>query len=155
MKRLSFQPINTQQPLGFSRFIEEPLSEATILDIQDAFLTNGMHTLSVENVAMGRSLVNTFLSSLDCYYATACLTHSDQPLATTVYDLFADIDSYAHGARGDLEEFFLERFYVDFLWIEYTQKLKETWWVSDFEQKLRDLKIDQHIPIICLKYGIK
>ncbi len=153
MKRLSFQPIITQQPLGFSRFIEEPLSESTILDIQDAFLTNGMHTLFVETVAVGRSLVNTFLNSLNCYCATACLTRSDQPLPPAVYDLFTDIDLYS--ACGDLEEFFIERFYVDFLWIEYTRKFKETTWASDFEQKLRDLKIDQHIPIICLKYGKK
>lgn len=155
VKRLSFQPIITQQPFGFSRFIKEPLSESTILDIQDAFLTNGIHTLYVENVTTGRSLVNTFLRSLDCYCATACLTCSVQPLPATVYDLFPDVDSYACSACGDLEEFFIERLYVDFLWIEYTQKLEEVWWVSDFEQKLRDLKIDQHIPIICLKYGKK
>jgi len=157
VKRLEFQPKATQKPPIMARFIEEPLSEVEILDIQDVFLTNGIHTLHVPTVSAGRRLINTFLHSLDCYYTPACLTGAVEPLHSTVYDLYADVTRYALGMAhgGDLEEFFIERFYVDFLWIEQSEVLKKTTWYAEFEQRLIDLKIDQHIPIICLKYRDK
>jgi hypothetical protein len=51
-----------------------------------------------------------------------------------------------------LDDFFLEQFEVDFLWIETTNTLIEQPWFYTFERKLCDFNIESKTPIIFLVY---
>ena len=136
------------------RLIEEPLSESDILYLQDAFLTNGFHHIQVKNVAAGRNIIRTFLDSLAVYHDTACLTAVDLGQEGVF-----DINNALHDGGyldllGDkeLEEFFIEEFYFDFMWIEASRELISSAWFIDFERKLEDFKITRHIPMIVISY---
>ncbi len=132
--------------LHCSRFFEPPFSEQEIIELNDVFLTHGIHDITVSDIAAGRTLIDTFLSSLNYYNNVACLTASDIPLRSSIFDIYSEV------AGGDLEEFFLEQFYFDFLWIEVSPTLTETAWFLNFELKLLSFNMDQLLPVIILSY---
>ena len=55
-------------------------------------------------------------------------------------------------SQYDLDEFFIEEFYFDFMWIEATHNLLTSTWFQDFENKIEDFKINQHIPMVMISY---
>ncbi len=139
-----------------TRFIQEPLSEKDIFYLQDTILNNGQHYINVDNIAAGRSILNTFLNILPIYHDIACITLQHGILLpshiTDIYQELMDnhyIDSF--GAY-DLEAFFCNRFYFDFMWIEATENLIDTEWFAQFDQKMKDFLVKQQIPIITLSY---
>ena len=137
-----------------SKYINTPFSEYDILELQDTFLTNGLHRLKVPNLVIGRSVVSTFLESLNCYSKIACLTLSRAPLKPTIcnlYDelLFSDAMSFKSDA---LETFLLEEFYYDFLWIEATRNLIEAPWFFHLENKLIEFNLITTMPIVLFSY---
>ena len=135
------------------RLLQEPLSDTDILELQDKFLSNGVQPLKVKNIAQGRSIVEKFLQTLNIYHDVACLTVSDLPFSAPTTNMH---DELLKGGYLDplepqyLEEFFIEHFYFDFLWIEATEDLLSSKWFSDVEKKIFSYKINQHIPIIVL-----
>lgn len=138
-----------------SRVLAQPFTEHDIIETQSMFLTNGFQHIEVKNPAMGRSIINTFLSSLNCYHDCACLSGVNIPLNASVCDIYRVLVGMAHDGhldQGDIEEFFLEDFYFDVLWIELTEQLKQQPWFAHFNQLLITFKIDQHIPIIMVTY---
>jgi len=162
MKHLSAKRcLSTVHPVDLIKNIKKitlPYSEHDIMEIQDAFLTNGYHAIQVENVVQGRLLLNTFLRALNCYRDLAVLTLVDTIPAHNdlhVYDIYKELvcDGYLPLFNDEqIDTFFLDSFYFDFMWIEATQELLAADWFTEFEQKLIDLKIDQHIPIIFVSY---
>ena len=155
IRRLNASRNELHLPFQTPKVIREPLTEIEILDLQDAFLTNGVHIIKVKNVAAGRNLVAVFLESLHCYHDTAMLTVSDVPLEKSVVNLYEVLiqNGYLDNLDlPDLEEFFLEKFYFDFVWLEATEELIANRWFAEFETKLTDLKINNHIPIVFLTY---
>jgi len=146
-------------PCQFQRenahFVSQPLCEEDILCLQELFLSNGWHCISVDDIHAGRSMVSTMLYSLNYYHDIACLTVAEQqPLDSRCCDLYTKLLEKGHldSQSYDIEEFFLEDFYADFLWIEETEELKDAAWYNHFLQTVHDLKIDNHMPIILLSY---
>lgn len=135
--------------------VTQPFSERDIIWLQELFLTNGWHCLQVEDLHAGRSLINTMLYSLNYYHDVVCLTIEDHPLLDSSYfDVYLHLleGEYLDGQPCDVEEFFIEHFYADFLWIEETSELVRSAWYQQFLQALQDLKMANHIPIIILSY---
>lgn len=136
--------------------IQHPFSEVQILELQDKFLSEGIHHIKVADIAAGRNLVHTFLDSLTVYHEVACLTVSNAPLESYITNIYHElllqgyIDQYE--ARN-LEEFFIEQFYFDCLWIECTAELMEQSWFADFQINLLNFKLDRQMPIIMISYG--
>ena len=50
-----------------------------------------------------------------------------------------------------LEEFFIDSFYYDLIWIEHTTQLFSMPWIETFEQQLLAYKLDTMIPIIIIE----
>jgi hypothetical protein len=136
--------------------IREPFSDHQILHLQEKFLTNGFQYLKASNVVRGRAIIQAFLDSLHVYHETACLSLVRSPvLPEHTSDLYETL--YAGGYLSSfepysLDEFFLENFYYDFMWIEATRDLLITDWFDDVIRKLIDQGIDHHIPIIVVVY---
>lgn len=134
-------------------FTKTTLAEHEILALQEKFLTNGLHHIKVETIVAGRELLGQFLPSLQTiHHQVACITLSDLPLQNDIVDVYQELTLCQKVDGYDLEEFFIERFYVDFLWIEATPLLLKKEWFGDFEKKLLDYNIEKQIPIIVMLY---
>lgn len=150
MKHLESHNYASYAQLITPTYIKDPLTESDILCLQDRFLTNGFHHIRVKNVASGRKLIKTFLQSLRVYHEIACVT-MEPSLEQGVFDIFNEL---LIGQKIiDFEEFFVEEFYFDFMWIEATKELLRCPWFADFENHITDLSIDKHIPMFVLTYA--
>jgi len=135
--------------------VSQPFSETDIIWLQELFLTNDWHCLRLDDIHSGRSIINTMLYSLNYYHDVACLTMEEYPqLDSECCDLYLQLleGGYLDGEPYDLEAFFLENFYADFLWIEETHELVKTPWYQQFLMVLHDLQMTHHMPVIVLSY---
>ncbi|MCK5632656.1 hypothetical protein KAH94_02825 [bacterium] len=139
-----------------AKYIKEPFSDFDILDLQDAFLVNGLHYIKVDDAISGRALVNLFLNSLNNYYTNiACLTTSQCNLRNNVTNLYEELmlGGYLQkGAKFELEEFFLEKFYYDFIWVEATDELVNSQWTTNCFRQMKLFKLDQLLPVLVISY---
>jgi len=138
-----------------SKHIRKQLSDYDILDLQDTFLSNGFHYIAVNDVAFGRDLVLRFLKSLNCYHENAVLSISAPTMDLSLTDVYYELaqGGYTDPKRDeDLNEFFIDRFYYDFIWIEACHELVDRPWFAEFFTKMVNFKIHQHIPVIIISY---
>ena len=146
-----------------SKFIQDPLSEFDILDLQEKFLSNGIHHITVQNVQFGRELVYRFLNSINCYHENAVLSLCPQAsnyFCSQVDTLFSDIyyDLLQGGYTDEnknlgFNDFFVEQFYYDFMFIEASQDLLDSSWFLKFFSSIKNNEIDQHMPILVMTYN--
>lgn len=140
--------------LALSKVIHTSFTEEDILALQDEFLTNGFHYFKVNDIQMGRRVLNTFLHSLRTYYQdVGCLTLSEVPLSDAVTNIYEILEWYGYLRKPYLESFFLDQWYFDFLWIEATEELLVSSWFCSFSQLLEDFTVNQEIPIFILSYN--
>jgi hypothetical protein len=135
--------------------IKEPFSENEILALQEKFLRNGFQYIKVQDCKAGRSIVQRFLDSLAVYHDIACISLSDNPLPKYITDIYYELANCGYldpFGQHYLDDYFIEHFYFDFIWIEATQKLFSSTWFQDFEDKILSFKIDEHIPFIIVSY---
>lgn len=144
---------------SFSAAITIPImdpvaNEQVIISLNDKFLTNGMHFIKVKDVEHGRSLMQTFLTSLNYYHEVAALSTNDQPLDNSVINLFKVLDEggWLRYPYNDFCEYLCDHFYSDFLWIEATHDLLSADWYKNFEHHLIDLHFDKSMPIMLISY---
>ncbi len=149
----SFSPI-TQQ-MHDARHVRAPFSDGDILELQDLFLRNGVHYIKVDDIHAGRALIELFLRSLNYYNNVACLSMSHEPLDASVIDLYGELMAggyLASGATRQLEEFFLERFDHDFMWLEASGRVLESEWMQDVFKQMKNFKLEQLLPILIVSY---
>ena len=126
---------------------DESLTEYEILSLQDAFLVNGLHSINVPNLVVGRILIQNFLNSLPMYTHNACLTLNTTDLPSHISDIYAAL--YNEGLQEQvIEEFFINEFYFDFVWIEMSDALCKAPWFGHFNKILE--AYGQQMPIIKL-----
>jgi hypothetical protein len=118
------------------------ISEEQILELQDLFLTNGVHHIGVPSVKEGRALIYKFLDALRCYEAVACFTIDGLTLKKNILDL------HKHLLQKNTDHFLNEEYDSDFIWIEQDDILYQQCIL--LEEKICELGIDQHMPIIIL-----
>ena len=114
------------------------ISELQILELQDVFLTNGFHYITVPTIQEGRSLVYTFLDALRCFQAVGCITKNKIGLEKGIFDIvsyldFCGFNDVSNNAEREL--YFIEDFDFDFVWIESDKKDQ---WQLCFEQKIQE-----------------
>lgn len=151
--RLHMPPTDLVMTSHLLDTIKYPLSECEILDIQNKFLSNGFQHIKVKNIRQGRAVVKRFLSSMGMYHDITCLTLSDIPLSKNVCNLYHELlfNGYLdHDSLQFLEEFFIDEFYFDFMWIEASRKLLTSSWFKFLEKKLINFKLEQHLPMIVI-----
>lgn len=126
------------------------LSEQQILELQDLFLTNGFHQISVPSIKEGRSLTQIFLRALGCYQTVGCVSNTNMTLKKGIFDIHNYLLACGYLDKEnsrDLARFFIEEFDFDFIWIE---KKQNDHWADYFEEKIQEYSIDQQIPIVIL-----
>lgn len=127
-----------------AKFFELPYSESDILELQDLFLEEGLHEISVPNIAQGRQMINTFLDSLHCYYYPGYFT--TQRLNS---EKFTDI--YAELQYKNIEVFFCENLQIDFLWIEIPTIMEGRAKCTEFIKKCQSLQLEKNMPILVIR----
>jgi hypothetical protein len=139
--------------LALSKVIRSPFTEKDILDLQDEFLSNGFHYLKVKSIQDGRRIINTFLYSLKGYYHDiGCLSLADVCLPDNISDIYELLEWYGYLKYDCLENFFIDQWYCDFLWIEATEELLLSPWFCTFSQMLEDFSLNKEIPIFIISY---
>ena len=133
---------------------KEALKEKDILILQELFWQAGEHYLKVTSVEEGRNLVLTFLNSLYYYKKIACLTVIPGTLPLKAQNLLKLLkkEPFKEQHVFDTEDFLLNQFHFDFVWIEVTQEIMLTPWFKHFEQKVFEYKLAHNCPIIFMQY---
>lgn len=148
MKYVSYNLDSKINSSLFSISKNKTINEEQILALQDLFLESGFHEITVSTLQQGRELIYTLLNALRCYSSIGCITQQKLPLKNNVFDIFEYLEFYGFCSDShQLDLFFTQECEFDFIWIEYT---KTQPWNIDFENALRNAKIDHNIPIICL-----
>ena len=153
-----FDAFDTFGNIQRAKHLREPLSEHDILDLQDKFLNNGFHYITVSDITFGRALVSRFLKTLPCYTNNAVLTIAPEALdskASSITDVYYELAQREYtdtDKTSDLHDFFIDQFYYDFLWIEACHELVDSNWFAEFFRNMVDFKIDQHIPVLVISY---
>jgi hypothetical protein len=129
--------------------LSSTLSELNILSLQNVFLAYGFHDLCVANPEAGRRLVQVFLNALGCYKNVACFTLVDKPLAPEVIDLYYQLSCFP----GTIEEFLLDTFYYDFVWIELSRELLADDMYVTFNQLLVRMELYVRLPVVVMHYN--
>lgn len=138
------------------RQINVLLTEDDILFLQDIFLANGLHHIKVANMVAGREIIYKLLQSMHYYHDVTCLTGNEKiPLNKKVCNLYQAIKKYCglNATYQDIEEYFLEQCYTDFMWVESSDELWENTIVAYAFQAMHELDIAHHIPIINVSYN--
>jgi len=141
-----------------SKLYNQNISENDLIYLQDLFLTNGIHNLSSPSTNQARKVLYKILKSLNYYQDIASLSLSDQALSNNVYDIYTNLlinnflsinssNNLNISNSENLINFFQDKFYFDFLWIELTEELEETDWYSKFENFIINFKFDKIMPI--------
>ena len=135
--------------------VHQPLSEQSILEIQEKFLSNGFQYLKVQSIQEGRALIEMFLNTLTLYSDVACLTTTKDPILYNATDVYRILEAGGYLSPFEdcyLEEYFVEHFYFDFMWIEATTDMLMSSWFENVKKILIHTAIDQHIPILVCVY---
>lgn len=147
--------LNLEKSIKKAKRMPESLSEADILYLEDRFLTNGFHYITVHDIIAGRSLMYRFLHSLNYYSDHAVLSIADLPLDSSITDIYYELlyGGYIdHSSYSDLDEFFINQFYYDFIWIEASKQLMNQQWFSEFFEKMINFKLNEHMPVLIVSY---
>ena len=138
------------------RRIDQSLPAEDILFLQDIFLTSGVHQIVVEDVRAGRKIVGKMLQSMNYYHEVACLTDIvEPPLKKSVINMYNSLAHYCgdDDSYDEVEEFFLEQYFADFMWIELSKGLLQIPIIENAMHALYDLDIIKHIPIVAISYN--
>ena len=131
-----------------SNIISEPLSEKAILELQDIFLTNGIHYIKLTDVSSDKKIITKIIKSLNCYKNIGYLTKSKNFEDKTFFNLYKIIT--AKNKESELMNFLLNDFICDFLLIEL---LFENDFIN-FKKYLLEFGFDKLMPIIILENRI-
>ncbi len=133
----------------------QPLSDQAILEIQEKFLSNGFQYLKVKNIKEGRLLIKSFLNSMSIHHDIACLTLQEGSLPLNVTNIYPVLNGGGYLSSFEscnIEEYFIEHFYFDFMWVEATNKLLLSGWFERVKNLVINSAIDHHIPILVCVY---
>jgi hypothetical protein len=86
----------------------------------------------------------------------ACLTRNDGPAINFgVCNLAHELRIYCHGDESEdsIEEYFLERFFSDLMWVELDDFLLEDQLVKRAIYVMHDMDIAHRMPVIAISYG--
>jgi hypothetical protein len=156
MKDISFFNEKDSYVLNKLTFMKNALTDTDILELQEKFLSNGLHHITVPTIADGRTLIFTFLNSLSLFLNTpACVTASDLLLPSTIINVYEQLTQQEYFNKADIgymHTFFFEQFYCDFIWVEMTSSLVNLNWYVEFEHIFLDLHIAKDIPMLVINY---
>lgn len=130
------------------------LVEQTIINVQQYFLSPGLHCITIPSHEQGRSLLRVCLDSLGIYSDVGMVTVTTKKTPLHYRDIYEELEHYQALSfdDGSLEEYMFSAFQCDFLILEYTQELMEQPWFGRFEQLMSEYSVAKAIPVIMFLY---
>lgn len=125
------------------------LTEQQIINLQDLFITPGIHTIYVDNMKTGREIMYNMLSSFKHYSAISCITQESLALKPQITDILLEL--FQLPALATIEDYVLYDFEPDFIWIETTASLTNQSLYQEFMNTIIDYGIPEKIAIIRLE----
>ena len=127
-------------------------TEQEIIAVNDILLSNGLHTVTLKNKKVGRQIIDTFLSLLNCYEYVYWLgpQGTTPPGTINLYDLL-----WHEGCLQDhasLYEVMATQFYPSCLVIEVSDLLESQQWYKDFYLSLQENHLFDNIPVVRLEF---
>lgn len=135
---------------GISRDL---FSEYDILALNDLLLSNGMHTIKVQNNLIGRKILDMFLTLLNYYEHIYWLSAHHRQDKAGLYDLYDALKQYGCCESSSLElyeAYFYGEFHGDCLIIEHDDQLVKEKWYTDVLQALCQSHICDRMPVVQL-----
>jgi hypothetical protein len=131
-----------------------PFCDFQIIELQNIFMSPGIHKITVKNITSGRSLMDTFLKSLNYYHHVGCLTTIPVHLDDQTIDMYKLIQKYTQSFEIDraIEDFFVEHSSFDFVWIEMTKDLLDQFSLQDIKRMCEILTVNESIPVIMIHH---
>jgi len=135
--------------LARKRTYAKELNEEDILSLCDLFLTPGLHYVSFSTLQIGRHTINLFVDLLKCYHAVGYIDRvgEKESQGMNLYELFAHY-SDNKALREAINQFFVEEFAYDFIWIVYPKYQVSRTFTHIFLDQLIEFNIDQKIPVV-------
>lgn len=133
-------------------FFNPPLSDFEIIKFQNLLMAPSVHYITTKNVTTGRYLMNLFLSAFKKYHNVGCLamTHNQQ-LFDYVFDL-SKLQRPDISFLDAIELFCIENPYLNFVWIEVSQKLREQFSETQIQKICELFSSDLQTPVIVMEY---
>lgn len=133
---------------GISRDL---FSEYDILALNDLLLSKGMHTIKVQNLVIGRKIIEMFLTLLNYYQQIYWLSMQKRDYSLELQDLYHELQQYGclqNASKELYEYYFYDAFNGDCLIIEQSAQLGSEQWYNDLTQALKQSLICERIPIV-------
>ncbi len=135
------------------KLVIAPFTEQDILHLHKALLTPGFHYFHVLNVDAGRLFMQQFLNSLHYYNNIGYLAATTGTKEYNFRDILEELQENGFLYKPYfLDEFFIDNFDYDFIWIETTAQLYTLSWYKEFQNKLNEYNVPAHIPVVILSY---
>lgn len=135
--------------LARKRTYTHELGEEDILSLCDLFLTPGLHYISFSTIKEGRTTINLFVDLLKCYHTVGYIDRAGCKYnqGMNLYELFAHYED-GKALRDAINQFFIEEFDYDFIWIIYPKYQVSHTFINIFLDQLIEYNIDQKIPVV-------
>ncbi|MBV8661039.1 MAG: hypothetical protein JO129_02755 [Candidatus Dependentiae bacterium] len=133
-----------------------PFCEQDVLALQEIFISCGVHTIKTKNVLDGRQIIQTILNSLNYYHNVGCITDTFlHQLPITVCDIISHIKLQKIQKNNlliDLEEFFAEHPCFDFIWIEFTEDIKNQLSLDEIQKIFTMYHAEERMSVLIMTY---
>ncbi len=126
------------------------LSDCDILALQNIFLTSGYHTMYTSDICRSRELIGSLISVFPMFSSVAFLALDSSALPTLATPLYFELFSCTDFSSSSIDDYLLNAFYYDFLWIECSSDLLEASWFNHFRQRLYDFNILKSLSVLAL-----
>lgn len=136
------------------KFFGNPLSDWQIIELHSMFMTPAIHHVVTTDRKSGRSLMNTFLPSLQYYQNIGCLTTQQQNYAYDVVEILPILQAMIQkfGLTQAIDLFFIDYVDLEFVWIEITQDLLQVIQPIHLKQMCSLLSQHESIPVVIVSY---
>jgi len=119
-------------------------SDADIVHMYDLLLSPEHVRVQMPDIASGRTILFSFLQSLDYYHDLACITAHSESLPLSVLSLldYWQVMNYLPQASPEsLSNFLLQECTNDFIWVEYDATLQSMECITAIDSALKQTAI--------------
>jgi hypothetical protein len=131
-----------------------PFSEHDVLELQGLFVALGVHTIKTKNIIDGRRIIQTILQSLNYYHNIGSISDVSG-LPINVCDVINHI-KLQRSQKGDLlidlEAFFAVHPCFDFIWIEFTESMKNQYSAKDIKNIFEMYHAQERMSVLIVTY---
>ena len=145
---------NDFKDITHEKLFSLPFSEEDVLELQEIFVTLGVHIIKVKNVIEGRQILKIILNSLNYYNNIGCITQ-EKDIPVSVCDILNHI-VLEKIEKGDLltnlEDFLAVHPCFDFIWIELTKNIKKELSYKAIKNIFDMYHVEERMPVLILTY---